>query len=201
MSLNPSVEPESPDSPNNPSPPPAPPRNRLFASLRPTQPPESAPSPSSSPETTPSPSPDVETGAPIWSTAAPADPQPPEDASSGTLSIGKSGRVSKAGLRVAVGGGFRRLCRLVAVFAADDVERSVGLWIPDDDDVTDIAEPAANLIYRRVPEEARGGDVLDLFQLGLALAGYVGKQLQARAVIRTHRAMAAAAGETADPGA
>ena len=199
MSLSQNAEPVSPDSPHLPSPtPPMTMANRLFANFRPTSS-SSVPSPSSTTEETatetPNPLPGDDTAAPTWSTDAPSAAPPPEAEPSGILSIGRSGRVSKAGIRTAIGGGVRRLCRLVAVFAADEEERALGLWAPDPEDIEDIAEPAANLVYRRVPEEARGGDALDLIQLALAVAGYVGKNVQRRSLIRAHRLAAQVAGE------
>ena len=198
MSPSQSAAPVSPDSPNLPSPtPPMTMTSRLFAGFRPTS--SMAPSPSSTTEEetaeTPNPRPDDDTAAPTWSTAAPSAAPPEQTEPGGILSIGKSGRVSKAGLRTAIGGGVRRLCRLVAVLAADEEDRALGLWAPDPEDIEDIAEPAANLVYRRVPEEARGGDALDLIQLALAVAGYVGKNIQRRSVIRAHRLAAQVAGE------
>jgi hypothetical protein len=93
------------------------------------------------------------------------------------------------------------VCKLLAVYLADEEEREFGLWVPDEDDVQDIAAPAANIVYRRLPEEARGGDVIDIIALGLAVAGYVGKNLKVRAQIRGVRQLQEAQGITVDPGA
>jgi hypothetical protein len=131
-----------------------------------------------------------------WSTDEP-DSLPSLDApeSSDTPSTKGSGvKVSKAGLRTGIGAGFRSVCKLVASFVADQEERELGLWTPDEDDVADISAPAANIVYRRLPEEARGGDVVDIMALGLALAGFVGKNLQHRAQIRAVRRLQAAQG-------
>lgn len=201
MNPNRSADTDNPDSPSNsPTPPPAVPTSRLFSAL-PTPPPATSPSPSS--PTTPSPnSPPDDAAGPTSSTSGTPGRPPGADESSATLSTGSgsSVRISKAGLRTAIGAAFRQGCRLIAVFAATtDLQRETGLWWPDDDDVQDVAAPAANLIYRRVPEEARGGDTLDLIQLGLALAGYVGKQLQRRAYLQQVEALTATAGETPAP--
>lgn len=189
MSRSPSEEtPESPDSPKSPPTPFTTTGSRLFAAVRSSMtPPE--PSPSSTTDPTPSPNqPLDDAGAdPSWSTDEPllrTDPQPD---SGGILSIGRSGKVSRAGLRTAIGGGLRRVCKLVAVLAADEEERAIGLWRADDEDVQDIAEPAASLIYRRLPDAARGSDAMDLFQLGLGLLGYLGKNIKLRGEIRTRR--------------
>jgi hypothetical protein len=196
MSPSPSEVTENPAPPTSPTPPsPLTMAGRLFSGLRPPTSPDSAPSPSSTSDPSPSPNrPDDADEAPISSTDAPPAETGPQAEPSGILSIGKAGRVSKAGLRTAIGGGVRRLCRLVAVYAATEEERNFGVWQPDPEDIEDIAEPAANLVYRRVPEEARGGDILDLFQLGLAVAGYVGKNLQRRAQLRTALNLQAAQG-------
>lgn len=189
MSPNPSAETDSPPSPS-PTPSPTPPTvNRLFAAFRPTTPPSSDPSPSSTTEETPptqSQPPADGTAEPTWSTDAPPSDQASAAESSDTLSIGKGGRVSKAGLRAAVGTGFRQVCKLIAIVAAAEEERQYGLWQPEPDDIEDVARPVTNLVYRRLPEEARGGDAIDLIALGLALAGYVGKNLQRRAVLRAY---------------
>jgi hypothetical protein len=199
MSPSPSDPQEpNPDSPSSPTPPspPATLASRLF--LRSSM---SEPNPSSTNEPNPSPSPlpDADTAAPSWSSAAAPDPTDLPPASGGTLSIGKGGKVSKAGLRTAIGGGIRRVCRLVASVAADQDERAAGLWQADEDDVEDIGEPAAALVYRRLPEEARGSDAMDMLQLGLAVLGYLGKNLRMRAEIRARRAMQADLGEVVTP--
>jgi hypothetical protein len=65
-----------------------------------------------------------------------------------------------------------------------------------------VSRPAANIIYRRLPDEAKGGDVFDAVSLGLAVVAYVAKNLQKRAEVRTLYALqAAAGGEPAEDGA
>lgn len=83
---------------------------------------------------------------------------------------------------------------MVAAFVADEQERELGVWAPDTEDVEDVARPATNIVYRRLPDEARGGDVIDIMALGLALAGYVGKSLSRRAQLRAIRDLQAAQG-------
>jgi hypothetical protein len=161
-----------------------------------------APLPQSS-TSDPNPSPtEVAGGVPSWSTDGPESlPSLEAPESSDTPSTKGSGvKVSKAGLRTGIGAGFRSVCKLVASFVADEEERDQGLWTPDEDDVADISAPAANIVYRRLPEEARGGDVIDLMALGLALAGFVGKNLQHRAQIRTIRRLQAAQGISVEAG-
>jgi hypothetical protein len=135
-------------------------------------------------------------------TSAPDGPNAPApDASSDTPSIGKGVRLSKAGLRTGIGTGFRQVCKLVAAYLADEEERELGVWSPDPDDVEDIAAPVANIVYRRLPDEARGGDVIDIMALALALAGYVGKNLKQKSQIRAVRQLQAAQGISVEAGA
>lgn len=132
---------------------------------------------------------------PSWSTDEPVSPLDPGPSESGGTPSTKGGvKLSKAGLRAVVGTGFRSACRLLASFAADEEERELGLWKPTPDEVADIAEPAANIVYRRLPDDAKSGDVVDLIGIGMAIVGYVGKNLQQRAVIRTNRRLQAAQG-------
>jgi hypothetical protein len=178
--------PDSPSSSPAPTPSPATSSSSLFAPI-PSSPPSSS-------ETDASPSQPPAQDEASWSTAAPADPYSAPDAPSDTPSTGSDLRVSKAGLRAAVGSGFRSVCRVVAAFVADEEERQLGVWAPDEDDVQDVARPATNIVYRRLPDEARGGDVIDLMALALALAGYVGKSLSRRAQVRTIRNLQAQQG-------
>lgn len=188
MSRSPSEEatPESPDSPTSPkisqtrlS------ASTLFSALR------GAPDPS--PSLTNEPSlpiyqlHDADAVDPSLSTDEPPFQTDPPSESGGILSIGKSGKVSRAGLRTAIGGGFRRVCKLIAILAADEEERMIGLWRADDEDVEDISAPAASLIYRRLPDAARGSDAMDFLQLGLGLIGYVGKNVKLRSEFRARR--------------
>jgi hypothetical protein len=83
---------------------------------------------------------------------------------------------------------------VLAAFVADEEERALGVWAPDAEDVEDIARPATNIVFRRLPDEARGGDVIDIMALGLALAGYVGKSLSRRAQVRAIRQLQEAQG-------
>lgn len=180
MSLNPET-PESAESPESPpSPSPAPPSriSRLFAPI-----PSSSPSPgeSSSPSQSPTGGPD----APPWSTDAPADPQSDHAEPSDTPSTGKGLKLSKQGLRSGLGVLFRQSARLLAAVVAVEVERDLGVWEPDPEDIDDVSRPATNIIYRRLPDDAKGGDVIDLFALGLALVAYASKNLQRRAQVRT----------------
>jgi hypothetical protein len=152
---------------------------------------------STSPEENPLPSPppsDVD-AAPSWSTDAPSGPSPSAESAPGdTPSTGKGFTLSKAGLRTVVGTTFRQTTRLLAAILADQQERQLGVWAPDAEDIDDVSKPAANLIYRRLPDEAKGGDVIDLALLGLALLGYVTKSLGMRNELRAIRQQQETAG-------
>lgn len=176
---------ESPDSPSSESPkPPLPRRTSLFAPI--PSPPPAGLVPGATP------SPQEEPGA-DWSTSEPSDRSDAPAESSATPSTGDL-KVSKAGIRAAIGQGFRTGCRMFASFAASQEEREHGVWVPDDEDVQEVSKPAANIVYRRLPDEAKGGDLIDLVSLGLAVVGYVAKNLQKRAEVRTLYALQAAAG-------
>jgi hypothetical protein len=72
--------------------------------------------------------------------------------------------------------------------APNSPERMEGLWLPDDDDVKDVADPVAGLVMRRIPSRAGGivanPDVEDGLVLLLAVVAYVGKQLEKKDRIR-----------------
>jgi hypothetical protein len=162
-------------------------------------PPQTSSSPS--PEETPPPSPhrlDAVDAGPSWSTDAPSAPDPSAAEPSDTPSTGSGVKLSKAGLRTVIGTGFRQACRLLAAFAADEAERASGVWAPDAEDIADISGPAANIVYRRLPDDAKGGDVIDVIGLGMALVAYVGKNLQWRAQLRAVRQQQELAGINVD---
>jgi hypothetical protein len=177
------------------SPPPLPqrtPTSPLF--VPPSTPPETS-LPSQTPELLQDGTPGPLQGEATWSSDASADLSSPAPAeSSDTPSTGKAPKLSKAGLRVGLGIGFRQLCKVAAAFIADQEQREAGVWTPDQEDVADVAEPAANLVYRRLPDDAKSGDLIDLFALGTALVAYVAKNLQHRAELRTLRQLQAAQG-------
>ena len=181
---------ENPDSPSSSPTPPLPTtaNSRLFA-----------PIPSSSlpqdPENLKAPSqPPAEDGA-SWSSSVPGSQYGDVPAEpSGTPSTGKDVKLSKASLRAAIATGFRSGCRLLASFLATREERQYEVFVPDEEDVQDVARPASNIVYRRLPDEAKGGDVIDVLMLSLALVGYVAKTLQQRAELRTALALHAAQG-------
>lgn len=192
MSLSPSESAESPDSPS-PIPPSSPTTSasRLFTPI-PSSPPLNS-------ETSPSPSLSQGEDAPSWSTSGSSDVGGSPAAPSDTPSTGSGVKLSKAGLKAAVGTGFRQACRLLAAFAADETERVSGVWAPDPEDVEDVSRPAANLIYRRLPDEAKSGDVVDVIALGMALVAYVGKNLQWRAHVRSAQQLGEPTGVHFDP--
>lgn len=190
--------PDSPSSPSSPAPIPAPRVSPLFKA--PTSPAPAPPSSSQSPATHPDGSPSQLPAAPdpTWSTSKSSNPAPSESASSDTRSTGSGVKLSKAGLRAAVGTGFRQVCRAVAAFVADEEEREKGVFAPDEEDVDGVSQHAANIVYRRLPDEAKGGDIVDLMGLGLALLGYVGKSMRRRDRLRAVRQQQEAQGITVD---
>lgn len=72
--------------------------------------------------------------------------------------------------------------------ARESAERAEGVWLPDEEDVRDMADPVAGLVSRKLPAKLGGAaanpDVEDGIALALALFAYVGKQLERRAEIR-----------------
>lgn len=194
-----SPSPRTPDTedspPASPSLSPAPPaglRSRLFAQM-----PSSSPSPQDS---SPSPHPTPEPDSPPWSTSDPSDLlSSVPDESSAIPSTGSPFTISKTGLRTAVGGVFRSLAGILNVVATSTEERHYGIWAPDAEDVAGVSRPATNLVYRRLPDDAKSGDVIDLFALGIALIGYVGKSLAVRAEVRTARQLQETAGVATAP--
>jgi hypothetical protein len=87
-------------------------------------------------------------------------------------------------LRTAFRGAVQTVTNLAGNMAANATEQEFGLWRADPDDLNDIATPAARLVWRRLPEDAKGSDAVDIFALGLALVAYMGKNLQLRSGIR-----------------
>ncbi|WP_405889585.1 hypothetical protein OG762_52490 (plasmid) [Streptomyces sp. NBC_01136] len=157
--------------------------------------------PSSSSTTEESPTPDQPLqphGTVDWSTSDPSGPSLSAAEPGDTPSTGKGFTLSKAGLRTVVGTTFRQTTRLLAAFVADQQERELGVWAPDAEDIDDVSKPAANIIYRRLPDDAKGGDVIDLLALGLALVGYLAKSLSYRANLRAIRQQQETAGVTVD---
>jgi hypothetical protein len=189
MSPSPSApDVESPSSPTSPSPAPLP-SSGLF--LPPKGPAALLPPPSPSSSTSsPADSPSLQSDAgeaPPWSGGY-ADSEATSESlpgNSGTPSTGSP--VSRAGLRSVLRGAVRTVTNAVASIAADASEQQYGLWRADRDDVDGMSEPAARILYRKLPEEARDSDALDLFGLGLALAAYIGKNLKRKAALRALR--------------
>jgi hypothetical protein len=91
--------------------------------------------------------------------------------------------------------------RNAARIVATPVERQYGLWVAEPDEIEGIAVPASKIAYRRLPDDAKGGgEIFDVLDLVLATAGYVLRNLQLRAEIRTTMQLAEpAADATAAP--
>lgn len=195
MSPNPSAAAaENPDSPTTTppakTPPASPPVSSLFLPPKgpsvplPPPPSSSMGSPAGSSPTTSLPGDDVEE--PTWS-AGYADSEGTNDPDeSGSTPSGKV-RVSRAGLRAVVGRAVKTVTNALASVAADAVERDFDLWRASPEDIDGIAIPAAGLLYRRLPDEAKDSDTLDLLGLALGVAAYVGKNLRRKAELRVLR--------------
>lgn len=194
MSPSRNAEQESPDSPTTTSPIP---QSRMSPLFKAPANPSPLSSSSTSPEETllPSQPPgDVDAGR-SWSTDEPTVRSLSAESEPGaTPSTGKGFTLSKAGLRTVVGTTFRQTTRLLAAVVADQQERELGVWAPDAEDIDDVSKPAASIIYRRLPDDAKGGDIIDLIALGLALVGYLAKSLSYRANVRAIRQQQEAAG-------
>jgi hypothetical protein len=81
--------------------------------------------------------------------------------------------------------------------APGSAEREVGLFLPDEEDVTNIAAPVAGLVSRRLPEGVASPDVADLIALAAGVAGWAVKQIRLRRRVRRALADAAAAAAAA----
>lgn len=197
MSPSRSADAVSPDSPSSTSPtsPSSVPTSALFLPPSPSSSTPPSPSPSSPPPAEPD-------AAPSWSpdSEASATADLPDESSGTPSTDGPKSLVSKAGLRAVMVRAVDIVTGTVSTIAADATEREYGLWRADDDDQEGIAAPASRLVYRRLPDEAKNSDVLDLFSLALAVGGYLAKNLRLRAQLRAARAQADLAGEPApDP--
>jgi hypothetical protein len=201
MSPSPSTDEASPSSPTSVP-------NALF--LQPKTPPPTAtpdsslqtspgPYPSSSSSPSPSPGPSPADAGPIWSPDADAAPIDRPSESSDTPSTGGS-PVSKAGLKAVIGSAVKTVTNAVAVIASDSYEQEYGLWRADADDIEGIAAPASRILYRRLPDEAKGTDTLDLFGMALAVAGYLAKHLRLKAGLKQLRALDHGPAEQPAPG-
>jgi hypothetical protein len=200
MSPSPSApDVESPSSPTTtrPAVPASVPTSSLFLPPKGPAAPLPPPSPSSSTSSPDSPSSlQGDAGeAPTWSgDYADSEARSEKSEPSGTPSTGSGLSVSRAGLRAAIGQGLRTVTRVISRIAATPVEQQYGVWRADAEDIEEISKPAARVIWRRLPEEARGSDTVDLVVLALAVVGYVAKHLDTKWELR--RAMAA--GEVPD---
>jgi hypothetical protein len=187
MSPNPSTEPGTSSSPmSDPASPASVPTSSLFLQPTPSSPPSSS---STTGPTSPSRPGDAVTG--DWSSAAAGSESTATYGSGATPSTGDPGPAgpsptSKAGIRAVVRQAVKTVTGLAAGFLVlDEEEKEEGLWRADEDDLTDISNPASRLIYRRLPDDAKSGsDPIDLLQLAVAVAGYVGKNLQRRGFLR-----------------
>ncbi|MGW3921354.1 hypothetical protein [Streptomyces sp. NPDC005093] len=207
MSLSRSAEiQDSPVSPTSPSSlPNLPTGPALFLSPPTGEPLLSLPSPSS-PTSSPDPSSpqDSSDEAGSWSSGyAGNESSAPHEGSSDTPSTAgdKQNPVTAAGLRRVMEQGVLTVTNMVASVAANETEQEYGLWRADPDDVDGISRPAARLLYRRLPGEARDSDAIDLFGLALALGAYLVKNFRARSTLRELQASAQVVDTGVDIGA
>jgi hypothetical protein len=91
----------------------------------------------------------------------------------------------------------KTLTGLVASFITTEEEKDYELWRADEDDIESISAPASRIIWRRLPDDAKGSDTIDLLQLTLGIAGYLGKNLKTQREIRRAAELDQAAGEDA----
>lgn len=160
----------------------------------PTGEPISLPSPSS-PTSSPDPSspPDSSDAAGSWSSGyeGSASGDPLDEPSDTPSTAGKQNPVTAAGLRRVVEQGVLTVTSALASIAANADEQEHGLWRADADDVDGISRPAARLVYRRLPGEAKNSDAVDIFGLALAVGVYVVKNLKLRAAVRARQLVTA----------
>jgi len=78
----------------------------------------------------------------------------------------------------------RTITNAVAAIAADATEREFGLWRAGSGDIDGMSAPASRILWRRLPDEAKESDTVDLIGLALAVAAYVGKNLALRTAVR-----------------
>jgi hypothetical protein len=197
--MSPSRSAEIPDSPVSlTSPSSLPTGPALFLSPPTGEPISSLPFPSS-PTSSPDPSSpqDSSDAAGSWSSGYEgSESSEPYDESSDTPSTaGKQNPVTAAGLRRVVEQGVLTVTSALASIAANADEQEHGLWRADADDVEGISRPAARLVYRRLPGEAKNSDAVDIFGLALAVGVYVVKNLKLRAAVRARQLVTANEGE------
>ncbi len=198
MSPSPSTDGASPLSPmSDPASPASVPTSSLFL-----QPAPNSPLSSSSTTGTTSPSRPEAAATADWSSPAASGETTATYGSGDTHSTGDApatpSPTTKSGIRAVCRQAVKQITSLASGFLARDQEEAdLDLWKADDDDLTDISNPASRLIYRRLPDDAKGGsDPIDLVQLAVAVAGYVAKNLQKRGRLAAARALDQVAEET-----
>ncbi|NUP79733.1 MAG: hypothetical protein HOV96_19530 [Nonomuraea sp.] len=134
---------------------------------------------------------------PPWSNSDPSSPAAAPDSPFGTPSTADPSakkadpprRITRASVRKYAGIAVAMVLGYVAdtLTKPDSIERHAGMWQPDDEDLTDMADPVAGLVARRIPQSAGkviNPDVEDGLVLALALTKYLGKQWQRRQAIK-----------------
>lgn len=120
------------------------------------------------------------------------DPGSPSDTRSTGDEKKKTPRLGRAALRRFAERAVLRAGAIahVALTVAGTIESQAGLWMPDKEDVEDIADPLAGLVARRIPAGGGGKnpDLEDGLMLAAAVANYVVKQLMLRAQLAAAQA-------------
>lgn len=89
-----------------------------------------------------------------------------------------SSRGSKRQLRKAIAVGFTGAAEVAHEFLArDEYAQAVGLWLTDEDEADGVAEPAAEIVGRRMKDVPMGDDLADGVALALAVGAYLLAQL------------------------
>ncbi|MFC8717770.1 hypothetical protein [Kitasatospora sp. NPDC057198] len=167
------------------------------ATPAPSPSPETAPppSPSSTPSPSDGPSPNEPDPDGSWSTSERELPRDAPAASSATPSAGEPVRITRAAIAKALTGVLDTVTRQLARVAADPVEQQYGLWRPEDGEIEAIARPASRLAHRNLPDGATGNsELLDVFDLMVAVGGYVARNVMLRRQLRAARQLGAEPG-------
>lgn len=114
--------------------------------------------------------------------------QMPDDEPTKSGGSRTSSRADKAALRKAVAVGFAGATTGAhAVLVRDPYAKQFGVLLADKDDVQAVAAPASNLLARRMGDVPLGGDLGDVVELIVAVAGYALKQIEKFAAARNWR--------------
>lgn len=119
--------------------------------------------------------------------------EPPEQPSTRTGSSRGSSRAERKAIREGIRAGVISVAAgLHRWLARDEYDQAVSLYVADDQDAEEISKPASSLIVRRMGPGVMSPDIADAIDLGIAVAGYVSKQVQRWLYARQLRAAGAA---------